>query len=184
MRLFTGLALPKEIIDHLSRLVEHLRSTAHVKWSPPYNLHITTKFIGEWPEDRLRDLRDALAQVPAPDPFEIRVGGFGWFPNPHNPRVLWVGVHAPPELEALAVATDKAVAALGIPSEARAFSPHLTLARLKEPVPLVLLQRAIADLRSDQFGSYKPKCFYLYRSTPGPSSSIYTQLAEFPLHKQ
>lgn len=183
MRLFTGIALPKEMIGQLTRLIEHLRSTAHVKWSPAYNLHITTKFIGEWPEPRLDQLIGALRAIPEHPAFEISVRGFGWFPNPHHPRVLWLGVHAPETLASLAAATDDATARLGIPREDRKFSPHLTLARIKEPVPLEKLQRAIAELKTDDFGAFTPPCFHLYQSTPGPSSSIYTQVAEFPLRQ-
>lgn len=181
MRLFTGIALPRDVIAHLTRLIEHLRTTAHLKWSPPYNLHITTKFIGEWPEERLPEMIDALRAIKPLRRFDVNIRGFGWFPNPHHPRVLWVGVHASEALHALAKATDDATAALGVRPEEKPYSPHLTLARMKEPVPLFGLQRAIADLKTDDFGTFTADRFHLYLSVPGPASSIYTQLAEFPL---
>jgi 2'-5' RNA ligase len=180
MRLFTGIALPKEIIANLTRVIEHLRSTAHVKWSPPYNLHVTTKFIGEYPDERLSEITGVLSSVPSPA-FEVKVRGFGWLPNPHNPRILFVGVYAPDDLQALARETEAALTRLGIPAEDRPFKPHMTIARIKEAVPLHALKRAIADLRSDDFGRFTADRFHLYQSTPGPASSIYTQLAEFPL---
>ena len=180
MRLFTGIALPKETIAALTRVVEHLRTTAHVRWSPPYNLHITTKFIGEWPEDRLPEVVDALRALSGQRAFDVNVRGFGWLPNPHNPRILFIGIHAPDELAELARETERALAELGVPVENRAFRGHLTIARIHEAVPLHALRRAIADLKGDDFGTFRADRFHLYLSRPGPSSSIYTQLAEFP----
>ena len=181
MRLFTGIALPKDVIGNLTRVMEHLRSTAHARWSPPYNLHITTKFIGEWPEERLDEVRSVLQSLPAMEPFDVSVRGFGWLPNPHHPRILFVGVHAPETLRTLARETENALTKLGIAAEDRPFKAHMTVARIKDAVPLDGLKRAIAGLHSDDFGSFTADRFHLYLSTPGPASSIYTQLAEFPL---
>lgn len=183
MRLFTGIAIPRESMEALSLLIDHLRITAHLKWSQPYNLHITTKFIGEWPEQKLDELIAGLHKVPGQGPMAIAISGLGWFPNPHSPRVLWAAVHAPESLEKLAEATDWALQALGVPAEAKKFSPHLTLARIKEVVPLADIKRAIAGLSSVDFGSFTADRFHLYLSKPGPAGSIYTQLAEFPLIK-
>ncbi|HUS05782.1 MAG TPA: RNA 2',3'-cyclic phosphodiesterase [Bryobacteraceae bacterium] len=182
MRLFTGIALPAEIIENLSRLLDHLRPAAHLSWSAPYNLHVTTKFIGDWPDERLGELVDLLRTLPAGQPIDIRLHGLGWFPNPHLPRVLWAGIQAGDGLPRLASATDAALATLGIAAEIRPFSPHLTLARIKDAAPLAKLRQTIAELASVDFGSFTASHFLLYRSTPGPAGSIYTQLAEFALH--
>ena len=180
MRLFTAIDLAVEVEENLSRLVERLRPAARIKWSPPGNLHITTKFIGEWAEARLEELRGALRDVPPP-PIRVSVEGLGWFPNPRNPRVFWAGVKADPALAELARDTDKALARLGVAIEARPFSPHLTLARIKEPVPLDRLREAIAALEPLAFGQFVADCFHLYRSELTASGSVYTKLASFPL---
>jgi 2'-5' RNA ligase len=181
MRLFTGIDLPEPVQERLDLLISRLRTTAHLKWSPAYNLHITTKFIGEWPHERLQELVAKLSAVPTRERVDIDVRGLGWFPNPHNPRVFWAAVHASPSLAALARATDQACAGLGIPAEERPFSAHLTLARIKQPVPLQALRTAVAELESADFGAFTAGCFYLYLSKPGPSGSIYTPLHEFSL---
>ena len=74
-------------------------------------------------------------------PVHIRKVGF--FPNPHSPRIFWCGIEAP-GLAELAADTDRATAALGIAPEKRAYSPHLTLARIKERLDLQPLREAIA----------------------------------------
>jgi 2'-5' RNA ligase len=182
MRLFVGLDLPEETICSLEALLARLRPTARIHWSPPANLHITTKFIGEWPDERVADVKAALTAIEPGDAIPVRVHRLGFFPNPHAPRVFWCGIEAP-GLETLAPATDRATAALGIPRETRSFSPHLTLARIKERLDLQPLRETIAALPSLEFGSFEARSFFLYRSSPRPTGSVYTKLAEFPLAK-
>jgi RNA 2',3'-cyclic 3'-phosphodiesterase len=180
MRLFTGIDLPDEVREKLERLLMHLRPCAHLKWSPVYNLHVTLKFIGEWPQEKLPQLEAALGTVATRDPIAAEVKGLGWFPNPHYPRVFWAGVQGGDALPALVKDIDAALAPLGIRTEDRAFNAHLTLARIKEPAPLQALRSAIAALESVEFGAFRVSRFYLYRSQPGPAGSIYTKLSEYP----
>lgn len=183
MRLFTGIDLSAEVVTNLERLLEQLRPTASLKWSPPSNLHITTKFIGEWPQERLSELNQALQQLPRYPPISITVQGLGFFPNPRSPRVFWAGVTASPDLASLAYETERALCVLGLAPEKREYSAHLTLARIGERVPHQAMKKAIADLSSLDFGSFLAGCFYLYLSRPGRSGSVYTKLSEFPLSK-
>ena len=182
MRLFTGLDLPAEVVRSLDGLLDRLRPRVRIQWSPPANLHITTKFIGEWPEERLAELKTALSAVPARRVIPIRIHGLRFFPNPHSPRVFTCGVEAP-GLEALAKDTGRATTALGIDSEKRQFSPHLTLARIRERVNLQPMRESIAGLRSQDFGRFEAARFFLYQSKLQATGSVYTKLAEFSLSK-
>jgi 2'-5' RNA ligase len=179
MRLFAGIDLPAEVRRNLARLIGRLRPAAPLKWSSADNLHVTTKFIGEWPEDRLSELVAALGGLPERAPFQIAIGGLGWFPNAREPRVFWAGVTAPPALAELARDTDSVLARLSIPAETRAFSPHLTLARIKDRPPLEGIHQALAALGSDSFGDFSADRFYLYLSERSASGSVYTKLEEF-----
>ncbi len=181
MRLFTGVDLAVEMQGNLSRLVERLRPSAPLKWSSPGSLHITTKFIGEWPEARLEELTAVLGGLPLPPPLRITVQGLGWFPNPREPRVFWAGVKADTALAELARDTDRSLARIGVARESRPFSPHLTLARIKAPAPLDRLREAIAGLDSEDFGSFVADRHHLYRSELTGSGSVYTKLASFSL---
>jgi 2'-5' RNA ligase len=182
MRLFTGLDLPDDLVANLEELLRRLKPTARIHWSPPANLHVTTKFIGEWPEDRLEELKAALRGLAGRAVITVRIRGVGFFPNSRSPRSFWCGIEAP-GLSELAADTDAVTARLGIRSEKRAFSPHLTLARIKERMELQPLHEAIAGLPSLEFGTFQAVSFYLYRSTLRPTGSVYTKLAEFPLTK-
>jgi RNA 2',3'-cyclic 3'-phosphodiesterase len=177
MRLFVGIDIPEDVKAKLRAALARLRPLADFRWSPIENLHVTTKFIGEWPEEKLEEMKAALAEVNSPTAVDIAIRGLGWFPNPHRPRVFWAGVHAGEELRALTIATDEAVARLGVPAETREFRPHLTLARIKDGVGLESVRRGVAALDSQDFGTFHALGFVLYLSTQGK----YTKLAEFPL---
>jgi 2'-5' RNA ligase len=181
MRLFTGIGLPQTLIDELTRLVDRLRVAAHLRWSAPHNFHITTKFIGEWPQERLDDVTARLKPLGCRRAIDLSIRGIGWLPNAHSPRILFVGIETSSELEQLASDTDSALAPLGVESETRKFSPHLTLARIKDAaIPLGPLRAVIGKLESLEFGRFTANSFHLYLSKTGPAGSIYTQLAEFP----
>jgi 2'-5' RNA ligase len=180
MRLFTALDLPAEVAGNLEDLLRRLRPTARIHWSPPANLHITTKFIGEWPEARLEELKLALMSMPGRAPVVVRLRNVGFFPNARAPRTFWCGIDAP-KLVALAADIDQATSALGIPRESRPFSPHLTLARIKDRVDLNGLNQAIASRPTAEFGCFKAVSFFLYLSQLRPTGSVYTKLAELPL---
>jgi len=183
MRLFTAIDLPHDVREALHSFVRRLRPFAKLSWSPAENLHITTKFIGEWPESRLDEMKDSLASVRNPSvvaPIEITVRGIGWFPDARRPRVLWAGIEAGEPLQTLARQTEQAVAALGVPVETRPYSPHLTLARIRTAVSLEPLQREIQSLPSGcgfDFGSFQGPEFCLYLSASGK----YTKLAAYSL---
>lgn len=180
MRLFTGIDLPEDVHDKLERLLARLRPTAHLIWSPVYNLHITTKFIGSWSGQELEKLTSALGSIPQPSAIAISIRGVGWFPNPHNPRVFWAGVIGGAALAELAQRTEDALEPLGVAREQREFFPHLTLARIRQPVPLQAMRQTIARMDSLEFGSFEADRFYLYLSRPGSAGSVYSKLAEFP----
>ncbi len=193
MRLFTAIDIPEEVRERLRVLLERWKPLARIHWSPVEKLHITTKFIGEWPEPRLEDLKQALHAIARGGAFDISVRGLGWFPlapansrNRRRPRVLWAGVEGGDQLLNLARATEHAVAALGVPVEApgvsvedRSYSPHLTLARIREAVPLAALRSAVAGAGAD-FGTFRATEFFLYLSAGGQ----YTRLAAFPLNEK
>jgi 2'-5' RNA ligase len=178
--LFIGLDLPDAVVRNLEELLVQLRPTARIQWSPPSNLHITTKFVGEWPEARLDELKAVLGSIAPRPPIAVHVRKVGFFPNPHSPRVFWCGIEAP-GLDALAADTDRATESLGLEREKREFSPHLTLARIKEKPNLQPLREKIAALPSLDFGSFEAHRFFLYQSQLRPTGSVYTKLAEFPL---
>jgi RNA 2',3'-cyclic 3'-phosphodiesterase len=179
LRLFTAIDIPAAIKAVLEDLIGKLRPLAKLQWIPLEKMHITTKFIGEWPEEKLGELKNALAGVKSAAPVDVAIRRIGWLPNPRFARVLYAGVEAGEALSALAEATEKAAASVGIPAENRIFRPHVTLARVRDRVPLGELKRALAEIELSDIGSYQASSFALYLSAGGK----YTKLQEFPLTK-
>jgi RNA 2',3'-cyclic 3'-phosphodiesterase len=176
MRLFTAIDLPVEMVEKLSAFLARLRPLAKLRWTEVENFHITTKFIGEWPEARVDEMKNALRGVENTTAVRISVRGVGWFPDLHRPHVFWAGVDGGEALSNLAKTTEQAAATLGVPLEPRLYSPHLTLARVKYAVPLEALLKSAGD---PDFGAFVATSFFLYLSANGK----YSKLAEFPLNQ-
>ena len=180
MRLFAGVAIPPAVVSRIEAAVRELKPSARLKWSPPENLHITVRFIGEWPDERLAGIQSALARCRKLGPFTIDVSRFGFLPNPHRPRIFFAGVHAGPELAMLAKSADEALDTAGSPSESRAYSPHITLARIKDE-NIVALRERIAAMTETAFGSFEARELSLYLSRTGPKGSVYSILESYRL---
>lgn len=181
MRLFTGISIAPPAVEKLSALLQPLHSKTRLQWSPPENLHITTKFLGEWPEEKLKQVIEALQKFRKPGAFDITIERLGFFPNSYSPRVLWAGVRAPQTLARLAHETDEALSAVGVPPEKRAYSPHVTLARIKPDSATKAIQDLVEKNAGAQFGESETGEFHLFLSRPAPGGSIYEKLATFAL---
>jgi 2'-5' RNA ligase len=184
MRLFTGIALAPNVVERLSALLGALRPAARLNWSRVENLHITCKFIGTWPDDRLSDLSAALKAAPVSGAIPIQIARFGYFPNPHHPHSLFAGVQAGPKLAELVCAIDQALLQLGLAAETRPYHPHVTLARIKGTSDIRQLRERIAGIADFEFGEFDAHQFHLYQSRPSDRGSIYVKLATYDLMRE
>jgi 2'-5' RNA ligase len=134
MRLFTAVPLPEPARDAVAGLLDRLRGRElQVRWVASEDVHLTLKFFGEVAPERLDVIAEAVrlaAEGAAPIP--MRLDDLGAFPDPGHPRVLWVGVEAPPALELLQDRLERACEAIGFPPEGVPFRPHVTLGRVRE----------------------------------------------------
>ena len=196
MRIFIGIDLDAEVRARIERFLEGVEGFApDARWVRPESLHITLKFIGEQPPDRVEAITDRLRRVEG-NAFEIRAGGYGFFPTAKAPRVFWIGIHTGPQLAELANSIDMATAELGVPREDRPYSPHLTLARAgagrrsvspkrrKADGPIAIfavLEKRLAAIGEFDFGTMTANEFILYQSQLSPAGSKYTKLQRFPM---
>lgn len=131
-RLFIAMDLPEAIRAQLAALAIDLPG---VRWVPAHQLHLTLRFLGDVADGSPRQaLEAALAQIVGP-PLSVSLRGVGQFPERGRPRVLWAGLTPVEPVFALAARVEAATAAAGFAPEPRPFSPHVTLARLKDPPP-------------------------------------------------
>lgn len=187
MRLFVALEIPEETREALAAVIAQLeRAYPSARWVPPKAMHVTLKFIGNTSEEKLAAIRDELSKVRSTEPVEIRFRGLGFFPNEKRPRVFWCGAEASPNAAALAADMDRALGPLGIKSEARAFTPHLTLARFKESRGdkkqanrIAEIAKSSHEMQAKDFGALRTSEFHLFESKTKPSGAEYTRLETF-----
>jgi RNA 2',3'-cyclic 3'-phosphodiesterase len=180
VRLFVALDIPEDVRAAIGALVKQLREQFRdARWVRIEGVHITLKFIGEVPSEKMEVIEAALRTVPSPAPIKINFRGLGFFPNERRPRVLWAGIESSAALGALAAAVDASLEPLGITREQRAFSPHLTLARYESSKGLDWLREGIAAAGPLEFGSGVAKEFHLYQSVLKRGGAEYTRLATF-----
>jgi RNA 2',3'-cyclic 3'-phosphodiesterase len=194
MRIFVGIDLNMEIRARLEHFVEGAQGFApEARWVSPESFHITLKFIGEQPQERVQAIVERLRRVES-FVFEIRFAGHGFFPTAKAPRVFWIGTQGALQLAELAETIDRATAELGIPREDRPYSPHLTLARAggKSGSPqwrkgdgpssiFSVLEKRLAAMSRLDFGTMTANEFILYQSQFSSGGSKYTMLQRFPL---
>ena len=158
--------------------MDRLRGVARdVAWVACDNVHLTLKFLGGVDAARLTALSEALtAAVTGQPAFDLAVRGLGAFPSRTRARVLWAGVaDGGPALASLAARVDDALEPLGFPREARAFSAHITLGRVREPRPNPRLAQALTS--DAAFGRQRVGRVCLMRSELSPRGARYTELA-------
>lgn len=136
MRLFIAINLPpgirRSIVDATARMRE---AAARLSWVTEERLHLTMEFLGDQPDDAVPELQAALTRaVTGHAPVELALRGLGAFPNLRAPRIVWLGVEPDPKLELLQHDLSRACAELGYERDARAFRPHITLARARTPL--------------------------------------------------
>ncbi|HYI46273.1 MAG TPA: RNA 2',3'-cyclic phosphodiesterase [Actinomycetota bacterium] len=180
LRLFVAADLPPDHLERLDAAVAPLRRLFDDgRWAPIENQHVTLKFLGSVPEERLEGVVEAGAGVTiANAPGTLSLGDLGTFPSTKRMRVLWVGLLDPVGMLAgLASQLDQVLEPLGFEPEKRAFTPHLTLARFKTPRRLDAPLPTV-ELPGEPFGLNE---LVLYRSHLSPRGARYEALQRWPL---
>lgn len=184
LRLFVAARLGAAVSSGVARTIDRARGAApHAKWVAPDAAHLTLAFLGGVPAAQVPAITAALARAAEGHrPLSLDVGAAGTFGRASSPRVLWLGIGG--DVDALA-ALQRDVAAvlapLGVPPEDRAFHPHLTLARARDPRGDRSLARAAERLGGLVVGTARVTHVVVMESHLGPGGARYDALAELPL---
>jgi 2'-5' RNA ligase len=127
LRLFAALPVPEDFHD---RLLALQKGVPGARWRPAANFHVTLRFFGEIDEARADDLDAELSSIIMPS-FDLRLYGAGWYGR-NEPHALWLGVEAGDALMDLQRRCERGARRAGLAPETRHFSPHMTLAYLRD----------------------------------------------------
>lgn len=181
MRAFIAIDLPESLREALAQAQARFQEVCQqARWTRPEGIHLTLKFLGEISTAQVALVTEALGAITPFATFRIRASGFGFFPDARRPRVFWAGLDAPPELDCLAARVESALATLGFPPGNRAFRPHLTLARFKNPRPQPELQAVLAGQSDFDLGVFEVSGFFLWESRLSSQGARYQKVARFP----
>ncbi len=190
MRLFIGIELPDALKTSAAaaanRVREHIARDApgaQIRWVPPGNLHITIWFLGEVKDPRVEALVASMKEPLETRSFTLRVAGAGAFPQSGAPRAIWLGLVAGREgLVSIHDELRPRLLPLGFEPEKRPYSPHLTIARVKDirPSHAAVLRKVLRDA-DDDVGECQVASATLFASRPTPAGSEYEALGRVPL---
>jgi len=180
IRTFIAITIPEDVRRKLVEAQDALRRTgADFKWVEPENLHLTVKFLGGVPSDRLpavvRALQQAATGIP---PFSVSLEGIGAFPDMSRPRVIWAGaVEGEKDAVALWRQVEDSMASVGFPPDERPFTLHLTLGRQRSPHRLAAAVEAARAWQHSHFGRFTVSSLTVFRSDLRPAGPVYTPIA-------
>ena len=190
IRAFIAIELPDEVKNDLSGLLSSLKPGREkaVKWVNPNSIHLTLKFLGNIPEERMVDITQVITQASSLTyPFNLELKELGAFPNLKSPRVVWVGIGGDiPSITNLQRQIDQSLIPLGFSPEKRDFSPHLTLGRVRDKAThkeRSELGGAIESLRIPRSSSFGADRINLMQSTLTKNGAVYNQIATVVLDR-
>jgi len=184
IRSFIAIELPEEAKKGLARLRKELERDEHkfVKWVDPRGIHLTLKFLGNIPFNRITEITKAIEEAAqGVSPFHLEISSLGAFPSLRQARVFWVGIGGEVDkLSRLQQDIDSALAALGFTKEERPFVPHLTLARIREgasPPERRSFGELVGSTTFEDKYPVEVEAIRLMRSQLTPAGAIYTCLS-------
>ncbi len=185
VRAFVAAQLNDELQSALHQVQQQLQdadSARFVRWVDPTNIHLTFKFLGNVEAGRITELAHAMERAAkGVAAFTLTARGLGCFPSAHRPNNIWVGLEGEVDHAiALARRLDQAFAEFGFEDEARPFSPHLTLGRVKRhsrPAARASVGEQVQKLSPPTLGVISVNAVHLIKSDLRPTGPVYTTLA-------
>jgi RNA 2',3'-cyclic 3'-phosphodiesterase len=184
IRAFLALDPPEEVLTEIGAVQNRLRKLIEgdIRWVRPEGIHLTLKFFGDIFPSNVADIVGVVEKAASGElPFSLAIGGAGVFPDPHRPRVLWLGMSGDVErLVAFQKRLDQAFLQIGFSCEERPFRPHLTLGRIKTSRGLIGLARALEKGEECTAERFTASGLSLMQSELTPKGAVYKKLKWFP----
>lgn len=184
MRAFVAVELDAVMQSALGEMLDSLRPTcAAVKWVEAANLHLTLKFLGHVPNEKVETAIGIMKKCAADlGAFQLAVAGVGAFPHLRRPRVFFVAAaDNPPTLRELAQRLNREMTRAGVRREERPFRSHVTIGRVRRPGPMHALADQIETYADRAFGRMTVNRLAFMQSELTSSGPVYSRVAEAAL---
>ncbi len=200
IRAFLAIEMPQDVRSALVTIQQDLKrkiertvgGQVRISWVRPASMHLTLRFLGDMPDESIEPLHVAIEQaVLVHQPIHLTLERLGTFPRPQQPRVLWAGPSESWEqgpdaqrLRALHRTIEDCCQAADFAPDSRPFSPHLTLARIKEggrQVGQALAQSGVMD-QTVVVGTLPIETIALMQSELRLTGSVYKKRWEVGIH--
>ena len=189
LRLFLALDIPPRARETIVSIQNRFKTLdLHASWVRPGNIHLTLKFLGNTPSERIANIKKGVSEVAeSTHVFKVGLDRLGVFPNFKNHRTLWIGLKNPHNnLKVVQENIDEKMEQLGFPKEEKKFNPHITLARIKQLKGEI--SKNFKDLKHEVESAlpveeepFQVDSIRLIQSELTPKGSIFKLLGEFPL---
>lgn len=182
-RIFIAVRIePEETLLRLIASFKRALKNESIKWTDLSNMHITLVFIGDTPENRVKEIDAILKEYCSGSrEFEMVISGAGIFGSPHDPRVLWAGVVLSEKMNALRRFLSKKLREGGTELVKRPFNPHLTLGRVKKIRDQGNLEMLLDEFWDKVIQRIKVSEIILYESILRPEGPLYKPLGRYSL---
>jgi len=189
VRTFVAIELTPQVLERLADTQARLQrgpGGRAGRWVRPEGIHLTLKFLGDVAEEKLGAVYEAVRQAcEGHSSVPLEIAGLGCFPNARRPRVVWVGVReGTGQLAALQRDIEARLERLGYPPEGRTFTPHLTLARVRQEAlrsEVEALGRSVSESDVDLVAEMLAESVHVMKSDLQPGGAVYTELLRAPL---
>ena len=172
MRIFIAVEMTEDVRQTVGQYIDSIKDNFNnVKWVAPENLHLTFKFLGEVKKPDIYKIMECIEMTASEfTPFSMGLNGLGFFPSENNPRVVWIGADGGADhLLEVFHTLENCLEKVGFDREARTFSPHLTIGRVRKDKKTVIPE-GLPEFEPVRF---EINSLTLMKSTLTPQGPIY-----------
>ncbi|MFC2154993.1 RNA 2',3'-cyclic phosphodiesterase [Acidobacteriota bacterium] len=180
MRIFIGIKFDDNTRREIDRALKPFKKiSSPIKWVKTENIHLTLKFIGEVPAEKVTRVEESLTQrdfnVGA---FDLEIAGFGKFGRDSELNILWVGIKKNEKLEDIYRRIEDSFYTIGIPKEQRPFKAHLTVGRNKKRYNFKPIFERLQENAGTFVCKFRVKAFQIFKSELFSTGPLYSVLKE------
>lgn len=178
-RLFVALQIPEAVKNQIFDLRESIVNDSKLKWEPSEKIHLTLKFLGDFPVDQISEIKSDIEFLSEYHSLKCILTKFDFFYRDKVPSILWAGLEIEETINEIVKKLNETFKKHSIPAEEKRFKPHLTLLRIKRNVEAGF----VSSFKNFTFKPilFKANTITLYKSELNKFGSKYYELQNYKL---